>query len=263
MLLIPDPRPLVEQLGAEFFRGAPETPGVYLMRDAADAVVYVGKAKNLRKRLGSYRVANPERMPRRHLRMLRLVARIELQECEDEITALSRESELLLSLRPRFNRAGTWKGAARFLAWRLKSDGLELCVESEGSEGWNAYGPLGAGAFHLRAALVRLLWCAIHSDLGLDGMPEGWVNGRSHRADVLTIATRGGGTLRLAEAGAWLEFLFSGDRSGFAGWVGERTAMQNHPLEKAVREADLETVCESVRRAMDRGQTAGKSGASN
>src|SRR5580765_1819146 len=35
MLLIPDPRRLVEQLGAKFFQDAPETPGVYLMRDAA------------------------------------------------------------------------------------------------------------------------------------------------------------------------------------------------------------------------------------
>jgi excinuclease ABC subunit C len=62
----------------------PESPGVYLMRDTADSVLYVGKAKNLRKRLGSYRVANPDRMPRRHLRMLRAVARIECQECPDE-----------------------------------------------------------------------------------------------------------------------------------------------------------------------------------
>ena len=41
------------------------------MRDVTDTVLCVGKAKNLRKRLGSYRVANPDRMPRRHLRLLR------------------------------------------------------------------------------------------------------------------------------------------------------------------------------------------------
>ena len=70
----PDPQPLVKRLCVS--RNLPERPGVYLMRDAGEVVLYVGKAKNLRKRLGSYRVANPERMPRRHLRLLRAVVRI-------------------------------------------------------------------------------------------------------------------------------------------------------------------------------------------
>src|ERR1700679_2820407 len=107
-LLFLDPRPLVERLGRDFFRQLPERPGVYLMRDAQDAVLYVGKAKNLRKRLGSYRVANPDRLARRHLRLLRAVERIELQECPDETSALAREAKLLRALKPKFNRAGTW-----------------------------------------------------------------------------------------------------------------------------------------------------------
>src|SRR5690242_6610552 len=106
LLLLPDPQPLVERLGREFFRSLPDGPGVYLMRDATDAVLYVGKAKNLRKRLCSYRVANPDRMPRRHLRLLRAVARIELRPTLDEASALSCEAVLLRALKPRFNRAG-------------------------------------------------------------------------------------------------------------------------------------------------------------
>src|SRR6516165_6317422 len=98
LLLFPDPQPLVERLGRDFFRTAPESPGVYLMRDAGETVLYVGKAKNLRQRLGNYRVANPDRMPRRHLRLLRAVTRIELQELPDEPSALARESELLRTL---------------------------------------------------------------------------------------------------------------------------------------------------------------------
>ena len=38
MLLFPDPRPLVERLGKNFFLQVPESPGVYLMRDVADTV---------------------------------------------------------------------------------------------------------------------------------------------------------------------------------------------------------------------------------
>lgn len=110
LLLFPDPRPLVEKLGADFFRHAPESAGVYLMRDAGETVLYVGKARNLRKRLTYYRVANPDRIPRRHLRLLRAVQQIQFELCLDESSALARESELLRSLRPRFNRAGTWPG---------------------------------------------------------------------------------------------------------------------------------------------------------
>ena len=106
-LLFPDPQPLVERLGGDFFRQLPEQPGVYLMRDANDTILYVGKAKNLRKRLGTYRVANPDRLSRRHLRLLRSVMRIEIQECPDELAALAREADLLRTVRPRFNRAGT------------------------------------------------------------------------------------------------------------------------------------------------------------
>ena len=93
--LFPPAQPLVERLGREFFTKVTERPGVYLMRDAQEKILYVGKAKNLRKRLNSYRVANPDRMARRHLRMLRQVTRIELQECADEMAALAKEAELL------------------------------------------------------------------------------------------------------------------------------------------------------------------------
>ena len=98
-LLFPDPKPLDQRLGRRFFRKAPRRPGVYLMKDASDRVLYVGKAKDLKQRLNHYRVANPDRMPRRHLRMVREVARIEFQFCANEAAALKRESKLLRSLK--------------------------------------------------------------------------------------------------------------------------------------------------------------------
>jgi excinuclease ABC subunit C len=74
MLLLPDPRPLDRRLGGKFFRKVPRRPGVYLMKDAQDKIVYVGKAKDLKQRLNNYRVANPDRMPRRHLKLVNEVA---------------------------------------------------------------------------------------------------------------------------------------------------------------------------------------------
>ena len=104
--LFPPPKPLVDRLGKEFFRKLPARSGVYLMCGPEHGVLYVGRASNLRKRLASYRIANPERLPRRMIRLLHRVTRIEYDECADEATARWREEMLICVLAPRFNRAG-------------------------------------------------------------------------------------------------------------------------------------------------------------
>ncbi len=112
--LFDPPRPLVERLGDDFFRMLPSGPGVYLMCGANEGVLYVGKARNLRKRLSSYRVANPERFPRRIIRLLHQVRRIEWDECRSEAAASAREEQLICVLAPRFNAAGkVWPGSRR------------------------------------------------------------------------------------------------------------------------------------------------------
>lgn len=242
MLLFPDPRPLVERLGPEFFRHAPECPGVYLMRDQADTVLYVGKAKNLRKRLASYRVANPDRLRRRHLRLLRAVQRIELRPCDSEASALASESTLLRTLRPQFNRAGTWPGQPRFLAWRLSGEVLELGVLPAADADWRCHGPVGAVAIHVRAALARLLWCAFHPEVGIPGLPEGWFAGR--HSGVSTFSLPHLAQPNAYEHSARLERLFAGQPEDFAKWVEQRTAAWTHPFDLAIRDADFETLHE-------------------
>ena len=242
MLLFPDPKPLVERLGQAFFRQAPECPGVYLMRDGADKVLYVGKAKNLRKRLCSYRVANPERMPRRHLRMLRAVERIDFERCADERSALARESELLRLLRPRFNRAGTWPGSPRFLAWRITDEALDLAVLPTAESDWRSCGPLGYSAVVLRLILVRLLWCALHPERGLAGMPQGWFAGRC--GQVIRIPAHQKPLADLHDAVEQLNRLFTGSAGEFKDWICERTEKQIHRFEVTVRESDLEALAE-------------------
>jgi hypothetical protein len=240
LLLFPDPRPLVERLGAEFFRDAPDGPGVYLMRDAGETVLYVGKAKNLRKRLASYRVANPDRLPRRHLRLLRAVAWIELRPCADEASALAMESSLLRSLRPRFNRAGTWVGPTRFLLWRASERCLDLAVGTAAEPGWCVHGPLGGIAPMLREFLVRLVWCVFQPQRGMAQMPLGWFQGLG--TEVARIPCQGATMAELEKAPMRLKALLDGDLDQFADWIRQCTPPSIHPFEVAAREEVLEAL---------------------
>lgn len=233
----PDSQPLVERLGREFFRQLPESPGVYLMHGSADVVLYVGKARSLRHRLSSYRVANPERMKRRTLRLLRLVQRIAWEECADEASALARESELLRSLKPRFNRAGVWAGARRYLVWRNREARLELAITEAPATGWQIVGPFGGGMIYLRASLARLLWFALNNPAGSVEMPEGWLHGRFGPVARLSSAAT-----NTSEANGILERLFEGDAEGFAAWIGGRTQSLQHKCDLEIRDADLESV---------------------
>src|SRR6188508_2824653 len=83
-------------------RLAPTSPGVYRMLNAGGDVLYVGKAKNVRKRLSSYaRVSAPQ--PARILRMIAATATVEIVSTTTETEALLLEANLIKQLRPRFN----------------------------------------------------------------------------------------------------------------------------------------------------------------
>jgi excinuclease ABC subunit C len=83
-------------------RLAPTSPGVYRMLNAANDVLYVGKAKNVKKRLASYaRVNAPQ--PARILRMIAATVTVEIVSTATETEALLLEANLIKQLRPRFN----------------------------------------------------------------------------------------------------------------------------------------------------------------
>jgi excinuclease ABC subunit C len=82
-------------------RHAPTSPGVYRMLNAANDVLYVGKAKNIRKRLASY--ARPTGQVMRIARMIAATAVVEIISTATETEALLLEANLIKQLRPRFN----------------------------------------------------------------------------------------------------------------------------------------------------------------
>ena len=81
----------------------PEQPGVYLFRNARGAVLYIGKALNLRRRIASY-FHQRRRQPPRLRRMIGRARAVTMHETGSELEALLLESRLIKQERPPFNQ---------------------------------------------------------------------------------------------------------------------------------------------------------------
>ena len=81
----------------------PDTPGVYLFQDKLGRVIYVGKAKNLKARAGSYFLkAAADDSP--HRQLVLEAYDIDFLEAESEVDALLMEARLVKDMQPKFNR---------------------------------------------------------------------------------------------------------------------------------------------------------------
>ena len=98
-----EPLPDDNSLAAEKVRSFPHAPGVYLMKDEAGRVIYVGKAKDLRNRAGSYflKAAAEEK---RTARLVQEIRDIDYLEAESEVDALLMEARLIKDIQPKFNQ---------------------------------------------------------------------------------------------------------------------------------------------------------------
>lgn len=91
--------------GVEVIQGyvkrLPDTPGVYRMLSEEGEVLYVGKAKSLKKRVVSY--THPQRLSFRMQRMVAFTVSMEFVHTQTEVEALLLESNLIKKLQPRYN----------------------------------------------------------------------------------------------------------------------------------------------------------------
>lgn len=115
------------QFGKKFLDSLPAEPGVYRFYNENGELIYVGKAKNLRRRLSQYRNAKRRKA---HAKMRRIVAearRLEHEVCPDEFEALRLENRTIQDLRPKWNVAGAFYFLYPMVGVRIHAGELYLC----------------------------------------------------------------------------------------------------------------------------------------
>ena len=160
---------------AEKVRSFPQTPGVYLMKDDKGRVIYVGKAKNLRSRAGSYFQKTAELEPRT-ADWVHQIADIDYMDCESEVDALLVESRLIKDIQPAHNKELKDDKSFPYLQITTYEDfpRVEL-TRTPASKGVKLYGPFpNAGALRGAIQVLQRIFKFRTCSLDIDDEDERW-----------------------------------------------------------------------------------------
>jgi hypothetical protein len=176
--------PLKSRLGANFFKQLPKHPGVYWMLDGRGRLLYVGKSKNLKQRLTSYRSLKPENLPSRLVRVLLGTEHIGFERTESEPKATAVESALLKILKPPCNRAGV--GPERVFEWIVREmpRSWRLEVQTHDTSERDAGFKAAPRVFKAHGALLRQLHGLVRGHFSIMELPTGLLKGPAGLAGV-------------------------------------------------------------------------------
>jgi excinuclease ABC subunit C len=141
---------------AEQRRALPDQPGVYLFRDARGRVIYVGKAKSVRKRVASHFSKAQVRSSPGHADMVAAVESIECVVVASEAEALLAEQSFIKQYRPRFNIRLRDDKSYPFIAISLDEDYPRVYFTRERHRAGRAYFGPYSNAKRVRATLEVL-----------------------------------------------------------------------------------------------------------
>jgi excinuclease ABC subunit C len=158
-----------KKLGKNFLDSVPSVPGVYRVYDDQLRFIYVGKAKNLKRRLAQYRNTNRRKKHRRMRKIIENAAQIQYEVCESELEAKLLEANLIQSHRPKWNIVGAFFFMYPMVGMRVIGDHLYFCytTEPESFEGFNFHGAfrsreITGEAFFSLMKLLRFVGHPIH-----------------------------------------------------------------------------------------------------
>ena len=117
-----------QKFGADFLAGVPHEPGVYRIYDSAGGLLYVGKARDLRRRLAQYRTTRRTKKDRKRRALVRAAERIEWQACASELDASLTEIGLIQALHPRRNVAGAFPFLYPFIGIQVDGGDTRFCL---------------------------------------------------------------------------------------------------------------------------------------
>jgi excinuclease ABC subunit C len=133
----------------------PTAPGVYLFQDKAGRVLYIGKAKNLRARVGSYFLAAAAG-DERTSHLVREAYDVDFVEAESHVDALLMEARLVKDIQPKYNRELRDDKSFPYLQITTHEDYPRVEVTRQPrTSGAKLYGPF-ANAGSLRGAIQVL-----------------------------------------------------------------------------------------------------------
>lgn len=92
---------MIKKKLADDFASMPDDPGVYFFKNAKDKIIYIGKAKSLKKRVKNY-FSNTA--PKKAKKIVRSASRLGFKVTHSELTALITEAELIKKHNPQYNR---------------------------------------------------------------------------------------------------------------------------------------------------------------
>ena len=87
----------------EKIKKLPSSPGVYLMKDSLNSIIYVGKSKNLKNRVGSY-FQNSKSHPPKVVKLVKNLKDFEYIITDTEFEAFMLECKLIKELQPIYNK---------------------------------------------------------------------------------------------------------------------------------------------------------------
>jgi excinuclease ABC subunit C len=152
----------------------PRTPGVYLMKDAAGRVIYVGKAKNLRSRAGSY-FTKQAREEYRTRSWVHEIADADCVECESEVDALLMESRLIKDIQPPHNKELKDDKTFPYLMITLREDYPRVMVTRQPVKNMRLFGPFAsAGALRGAVQVLQRIFQFRTCSLDIEAGDERW-----------------------------------------------------------------------------------------